>query len=165
MSAMDCHRTQALLCPLIDGELPLDLSGSVLDHLQRCPACRAAADELRSVGALVRELAEPAPAGLGARILGEARAGRARPRPWASGIASAWPRAAAMLAGAAAVVLISSPLKSAPSRSPVDSRSGFQRLVTESQADLELAGSFSGDFRVLAARPEGRLMYDLLGGR
>jgi anti-sigma factor RsiW len=159
---MDCHRTQALLSPLIDGELPLDLSGAVLAHLEDCPRCQGAAESLRSVGALVRGVAEGAPAGLGARILGEAQAGRGAPR---FRVPLAWSRLAAMLVGAASVAWFLAPLTPESSPSPVASRSGYQRLVSESLADLELAGSFSGDFRVLAARPEGRLLQELTGGR
>lgn len=162
---MDCLRTSELLSPLIDGELPLDLVRPLLAHLEGCPACRADADELRSLGSVVREMKERAPVGLGARILSDARAARERPRPLVLGIAAAGPRVAAMLVGAASMLLFFPPVTPAPSPSPGESRSGFHLLVTESQADLELAGSFGEEFRILAARPEGRLMYDLTGGR
>lgn len=164
MLVMDCQRTHELLSPLIDGELPLDLSRSVLAHMEGCARCRTDAASLRSLSLVIREMCEKAPTGLSARVLSEARALQGRSHSWVQGIVSLWPRGAAILAGAASVTLFLSPLTSAPSL-PVKSRSPLHYLALESQAGLELAGSFSGDFRVLAKRPEDRLMYDLAGGR
>ena len=162
---MDCQRTHELLSSLIDGELPFDLSRSVLAHLGSCADCRAHADELRSLGGLVRALGARAPVGLGARILTEARAAQAAPRRSLRNVGPAGARAAAVLLGAASVALLLSPLTKESSRSPVAPRSGFQLLVSESQADLELVGSFSGDLQALLSRPEGRLIRELTGGR
>ena len=164
---MDCQRNHELLSPFVDGELPLDLARPMMAHMVGCARCRAEAEALRSLGVVVREMGERVPTGLIARVVSEARAAHESPRHLVLGIVSAWPRAAAMVVGAASMALFLSPLTSAPALSPISAAlpSGFHLLVSESQAELELAGSFSGDFRVLARRPEGRLMYDLTGGR
>ena len=161
---MDCQRTRELLSPLGDGELPLDLSGAVLAHLEGCAPCRAEADGLRFISSIVREVAEPAPAGLGARILGEARARQATTGRWRPRLVSVLPRIAAVVAGAAAAATFLTPLTSAPARD-ISPRSPLHLLAFESQAELELAGSFGADFRVLARSPEVQLMYDIAGVR
>ncbi len=161
---MDCQRTRELLSPLGDGELPLDLSGAVLAHLEGCAPCRAEADALRSISVIVRDVAEAAPAGLGARILGEARAQQASTGRWRPRLVSVLPRIAAVVAGAAAAATFLTPLTSAPVRD-ISPRSPLHLLAFESQAELELAGSFGADFRVLARSPEVQLMYDIAGVR
>ena len=163
-SSRDCQRTRELLSPLGDGELPLDLSGAVLAHLEGCGPCRSEADALRVLGAMVREVAEVAPAGLGARILGEARARQAATGRWRPRLVSALPRIAAVVAGAAAAATLLTPLTPAPIPE-VSPRSPLHLLAFESQAELELAGSFGADFRVLARSPEVQLMYDIAGVR
>ena len=162
---MDCHRVQELQSPLFDGELPLDLVKPVLAHLKQCSACRRSADDLRRVGEVVRESGAPAPVGLRARVLREARVAQERPQPLVVGLAAATPRIAAMLAGAACVMGLLSTLPREPVDSARGAHSAYHLLATESQADLELAGSFRSDFRVLQSRPEGRLMLDIAGGR
>jgi anti-sigma factor RsiW len=163
---MDCQRTLELLSPLVDGELPLDLSRPVLTHLAACAACRARADALRSMGVVVRDMAANAPPGLSAAILREARVHREDRRAPLTGILAMWPRAAAMAVGAAAVMLCLSLVSSGSlPTAPVSPRATFGRLVSESEAGLELAGSFRGDSRALASSPVGRLIADLTGGR
>ncbi|PCJ52179.1 MAG: hypothetical protein COA70_12630 [Planctomycetota bacterium] len=162
---MDCQRTQELLNPLIDGELQLDLSRSVLAHFEICAECRTHADQLSSLGRVVRAVGGGAPIGLGARILSEARAENRAPRGLIHSIATAWPRAAAVLVGAASVAFFLRVMPYEVPSSATIQRPGFQQVLHEFQADLELSGSFRGDFRNLASRPEGRLLYDLTGGQ
>lgn len=147
----------------MDGELPLDLSGPVLKHLQACAACQCKVDGLRGVGKALRTLAVPAPAGLGARILAEARVADVVSGAERFGFASALPRVAALLAGAAAATLLFSMPTTLPVGDAVARGSEVHRLLTESQSNIELAGSFDADFRLLAARPEGRLMHESMG--
>jgi anti-sigma factor RsiW len=86
---MNCEEIADLLHPFADGELDLVRSLAVERHLQACPACAAAVQEVQ---ALRGALAEPAlyhraPAGLRQRVRAALRpAGRARaaarPFPW-----------------------------------------------------------------------------------
>ncbi len=163
MSTMDCLTTQKLLSAMLDGELPSDLTRSVERHLNQCSRCTEEAEELRFLSAIVREAGTRAPVGLGARISCSARDTQQSPASWTAALAAAWPRAAAVLVGAASVALISFPLRSAPS-SPVETRTTFNLLAFESQAELDLAGSFGEDFQALARRPEGLLLHILSGG-
>jgi len=168
---MDCQTTQDSLSRYVDGELPADLSRSLTAHLEACNKCGAEAVALRSMGDGVRELAEPAPVSMRARISHEARAAQARrdrQDPWIPRFSPAWSRAAAVLVGAASVAFALSPFASTPVPTP-QSMPAARLLVSESQSDLELDGSFRGEFRFLARRPEGRLMHesthDLTRGR
>ncbi len=174
MRMMDCQRIDELLSPFVDGELPLDLSRSVLCHLQSCAHCRAEVDALRSLSGVVQDLRETAPVGMAASILSQARASHSgagsssEAKTSLGRVLSFWPRAAAMLVGAASVSFIMSRLiaGSAGLNSVEDGlRSPFQLLVAESQAGIELGGSFREDCQALAAIPEGRLIHELTGGR
>ena len=169
---MNCERTRELLGPLVDGELPNDLSRRVLAHLDGCATCNARVAALRAIGALVREAQEPAPAGLGPRILAEARVAsvQAGRESFARGERAArlvtfCSRAAAVLLGAAAVVLCVPEMPSPSSSSPTATGSPYRLLVTESQGEIDLAGSLRGDFLALARSPESRLLHQLIGGQ
>jgi len=162
MPVMNCARTRELLAPLIDGELSVDLSRRALTHVDDCAACQAEMAALRAVGNLVRDAAAPAPTGLRARILTEARQ-RAPVAP-KTPLTTICTRAAAMLLGAAAVVL-SVPDWPQSTGSPASKGSPYGLLVTESQGEVDLAGSLRGNFLALARSPESRLLHQLIGGR
>lgn len=156
---MDCRRTRELLDALSDGELQFDLAKAVLGHLKSCPPCRSEADELRSLGLAVRRVgAIEVPGGLAGRIVSEARFVRVAPiKP---SLRSAWPRVAALLAGAAAVIWIATPL--AMRERPVfDEAAPLRLLVSDAHIDLDLVGSFANDLAGLSRLPEGRLMAEL----
>ena len=158
---MDCRRIRELLSPYIDGELPLSSSRLVVDHLDSCAKCRSDAAALRAVCTVVREVAGDAPNGLGARILSSAQSAQA-----GSGIATALPRIAALLVGAASMTLVLSLATSDSPLPPVgEPRSEFHLLIHESQSGLGLEGTFGADLLTLARRPESRLLSEVAGGR
>ncbi|MCK5943765.1 MAG: zf-HC2 domain-containing protein [Planctomycetes bacterium] len=160
---MDCLRTRELLSPFIDGELALDLARGVLAHMQTCAACRAEAGAMRAASGMVRSVAGPAPAGLRTRILSQASEARA-PSRLSGTLRLAAPRAALVLLGAAAVVFVV-PLLAVCDGADARSRSSYQLLVNESEAEAGLLGSRHHDFLALARSPEARLMVDVVGGR
>lgn len=156
---MDCRRTRELLSALSDGELQFDLAKAVLGHLKGCQPCRLEADELQSLGIAVRRAgATEVPGGLAGRIVREAQLVRVGPvtPSWRS----AWPRLAALLAGAAAVAWIATPL-ALRERPAFDATAPLRRLVSEAHIDLDLAGSFANDLAGLARLPEGRLIGEM----
>ena len=89
------------------GALPPDLSAGVAEHLERCVECRAAADEIAEIVALLADAVPPRepPADLRQRILAAARSGPAR-EPRRSIFDLLRPRVGALVAATAIAVLI-----------------------------------------------------------
>jgi hypothetical protein len=58
---MECKAIRAKLYPYLDGALPAEEGGLVEEHLKSCPLCRAALEDLRKTGDLVRNLDEVEP--------------------------------------------------------------------------------------------------------
>jgi len=108
---VNCERTRLLLGPHLDRELDPVNDRELQEHLQDCPSCLRAAEQLQQLARLVRDAApyHRAPAGLEARIrasLGGAPQGtRAFSREGAFSLRVGQWRWAAALATAAAVLL------------------------------------------------------------
>ena len=172
---MNCEQTRDLLSPAVDAELSVELARAVSLHLEDCGDCRAETEVLEELSALVRGVGDaPAPQGLLDRIeRAAAQRGLTPVRSWRQRTTWVLPRLAAVLVGALSIeLLVGTPTVRQPSgfslpsaASPLEARSSLHLLAFESQAELELGGSFSRDFRVLARSPEDRLMFDLTGGR
>lgn len=60
-SGAPCDRLDARICAWADGDLPDTDEALLLEHLDRCPACRAAASTLAELRDLLPELAEVQP--------------------------------------------------------------------------------------------------------
>lgn len=86
---MPCDNYLELISARLDGELTAREEADLTAHLDTCPACRAAADQLSSLHSALGELEVPAPAQLNASVLRsiqtERRAARRRAlRRWGS---------------------------------------------------------------------------------
>jgi len=112
-----CPDREPMLQALLDGELDAANTLAIEAHLKTCAGCAA---HLRTLEALHErlasaELAEPAPAGLRARVeaalVAEGRRAAPEPapkrrRPWWGGLAAAWGAAGAMTAVAAGLLFV-----------------------------------------------------------
>jgi hypothetical protein len=82
MRADTCESVRAHLGALVDGELPGRQRLSVLAHVDACGRCAGEVDELRGLGAELRESAGvqsvPALSGLASSVIGRVRAERAQ---------------------------------------------------------------------------------------
>jgi len=97
----DCRRTSSDLSAWLDGELN-DADGCrCVEHVAQCASCRAEHDRLAMARSLLRAMpAPPVPVGLAATIKAAASEEMSR-----EGVVWLWPRWAAPLAAAAALVL------------------------------------------------------------
>jgi len=101
---MDCTRSQELLSPHLDNELPSAEAAELSAHLLSCPGCGKSFDELKRASRLVRGMSlAPLPAGFMARLEERRRSGAA---PAAAAASSWWSPQALAWAGAAAVVAV-----------------------------------------------------------
>jgi len=76
---MDCKHTRKQVSAWLDGELPEAIAETVAQHVQRCPACAAYAEELRCMAAILDTWdAPPVPKSLAERIR---RAAQDHPAP------------------------------------------------------------------------------------
>ena len=97
----DCRRTSSDLSAWLDGELSESDARRCAEHVAQCASCRAEQDRLATARELLRAMpAPPVPAGLAAAIKSAAADEMSH-----EGVVWLWPRWAAPLAAAAAVVL------------------------------------------------------------
>ncbi|HNY92213.1 MAG TPA: zf-HC2 domain-containing protein [bacterium] len=79
--AMTCKEIEKRLSAHLDGELEMQSSHAVQEHIAGCPACRRAAARLQQVYALLPEVEIPAPDPFMATRVRAALAGKRRFRP------------------------------------------------------------------------------------
>ncbi len=145
----------------LDGELNSGQAEELRAHLENCPDCQAVVRAQEAMSVAVQNIKDIAPSGLRERILQEARVLQAKPVSRTLNMAEVFARAAAVLVGAVSVGLLHGALEDSPAEIQL-SQPPFQALVFESEAGLELGGSFGADFRALERRPEGRLLNEVV---
>ena len=81
---MNCDRCQALIDDYVDDALPAEERAAVEQHLARCAACRATAEDFRAIRLAAADLERHTPpARVWPRLSAALEQERARPRRWA----------------------------------------------------------------------------------
>ncbi len=144
---MDCNEALALLSGRLDGENTPEEEARLDAHLKTCPACRAAWEDYRSIGALTASLAVEPPEALARGVMESVRHPRKKRRFVFGG---------GTLAAAAVIALLAAVY--APSRETVPAGRSTLPVETETAMEPVEQQARSAEARFEAADPIPELL-------
>lgn len=164
-----CSDVDALIGDLLDGAVAPDARARVERHLERCPACRALADDLLAIREAARQLPPVPPPDVVWHRLADRLASERAPAAWSASAGwhpdwmAAWsPRRWALAAGAlaaaaaaAAATVLSLASGPAPAEAPEETAAASLSVIDQVEAELvEAEQHYEAALRGLATLAE-----------